>query len=413
MFGAYFFVARLSIYSELAADVDYNDYKVEDFVRFTVPGQKMVTEASSIGADGDGDYKVRFKALGLPVSCLLHVTDSVPPQVEAKEAVSVFTTQDVKCEDFIVSCEDRSPVSFSWGKDYDFTSEGQLDVVVVATDSYGNSTEVTVPTTIINDVVPPIIDGVNELWVIAGGTISYKRYISLVDDYDDNPMLDVDSSQVDLNKEGVYEIVYIATDAAGNVAKEKTKVNVTTSPVDVATEEEVYEKADEVLAEILKPGMTQYQQAEAIFWWCYNNITYLEGTPKDTWVKGAYRGLFNHRGDCSVSQATARCLLTRAGIKNMEIDRNMDIGGYHHYWNLVDFGDGWRHFDTMDNVFHVPIFGWSADELHAWAPDHWNMHHYYDKDYPGIVQNTKEGTGTFYYVIQGINTEMGEVSVAE
>ena len=42
--------------------------------------------------------------------------------------------------------------------------------------------------------------------------------------------------------------------------------------------------------------------------------------------------------------STAKELLTRAGIKNMDIVKAAVNPS--HYWNLVDVGDGWQHFDS-------------------------------------------------------------------
>jgi len=50
--------------------------------------------------------------------------------------------------------------------------------------------------------------------------------------------------------------------------------------------------------------------------------------------------------------AASRVLLTRAGIENQTVQRYAGAARTH-YWNLVNVGNGWHHFDacpTPDNA---------------------------------------------------------------
>ena len=87
------------------------------------------------------------------------------------------------------------------------------------------------------------------------------------------------------------------------------------------TEETVNAEADKVLASITNPDMTQYEILKAIYEWCHSQIAFVDEAPKDDWVTGAYYGLILRKGDCFAYAMTAKCLLTRAGIPNMDIQR--------------------------------------------------------------------------------------------
>lgn len=232
------------------------------------------------------------------------------------------------------------------------------------------------------DITPPVIEGVADLTVPAGGSISYKRGVSVKDDRDENVQLIVDNSGVDLNTVGDYEVIYKAVDAAGNETVVTAIVHVTTPSAENATEEMVNTKAKEVLAEITTADMGQMEVAEAIFWWCHENIAYMDGSPKGSWVQGAYAGLFDRKGDCYTYFATAKCLLTQAGIKNMDIKKVPE--GTPHYWNLIDVGEGWHHFDATRRKDGNSFFYTPDAELMEYSAANADSHLYDPSQYPEI-----------------------------
>ena len=69
---------------------------------------------------------------------------------------------------------------------------------------------------------------------------------------------------------------------------------------------------------------------------------------------GAYAGLTTGKGDCFTYYAVSRALLTVLEIDNLPVER---VGGEaRHYWNLVDCGDGWYHFDACPRSSRLPYF---------------------------------------------------------
>ncbi|MGL5085712.1 MAG: hypothetical protein ACRC68_08370, partial [Clostridium sp.] len=81
------------------------------------------------------------------------------------------------------------------------------------------------------------------------------------------------------------------------------------------------------------------------------------------WITGAYEGFKYRKGDCYIYFATAKALLTRAGIENINVK---EING-RHYWNMINCGDGWYHFDATVFMEPVDVFMWTdaqADNLY-------------------------------------------------
>ena len=203
-----------------------------------------------------------------------------------------------------------------------------------------------------------------------------------MDDHDDEPTLEVDSSGVNVDKRGTYNVTYIATDAAGNVSKKTTSVKIVSAKITAATEETVNEMADNILADIITDGMSQLQKARAVFDWVVNNITYSETAGIDDVLSAAYKGMYYHVGDCTVKQKTAEVMLNRLGIKNMEIEKIRDTRG--HYWLLIDVGEGWYHYDPNLQLDGTLIFYWHDADLWNYSNAHKNTHNYDPSKYPTI-----------------------------
>ncbi len=120
------------------------------------------------------------------------------------------------------------------------------------------------------------------------------------------------------------------------------------------TQEEYDQVVADVLESIIEDDMTPLEQAKAVFLYVHNNIRYVGKADKEDWVNGAYVGLTTQKGDCFTYYAVSRALLDALGIDNLPVER---VGGKTlHFWNLVNCGDGWYHFDACPRSLKMPIF---------------------------------------------------------
>lgn len=227
------------------------------------------------------------------------------------------------------------------------------------------------------DTAPPVISGAHDLKAAVGESISYRAGVTVTDDSGEAVALQIDATEVDLTRPGEYEAVYWAEDAAGNRAEVPVTVTVIeTVTVDEegsgatediedpaapqATQETVDALADEILAQITNDGMSQYEKALAIYNYVHNNIAYTGTSDKSSWLVGAYVGFTRHSGDCYNYFACSKALLTRAGIPNVDLTR---VGGNsRHYWQLVDVGTGYRHFDACPHPNSYPLYSFLLTE---------------------------------------------------
>lgn len=113
-------------------------------------------------------------------------------------------------------------------------------------------------------------------------------------------------------------------------------------------------EVQKVLNTIVTDGMTQREQARAIFDFTRTSIAYTGDSDKSDWQAGAYDGLTKRRGDCFTYYAVSRAMFTALGIDNLEVQR---VGGpTSHFWNLINCGDGWYHFDATPRSSKMPKF---------------------------------------------------------
>lgn len=328
------------------------------------------------------DHTVVIEVIGKEYTSILHVVDTVAPTATTKDQTHFNLDAPLKAEDFIEEITDMTQTEVEYVSTPDFEHAGTSEVAIRLTDQGKNETIVYAKLTVIEDTTPPVIDGAKDMSVAVGNTISYKRGITVTDDYDENPVLTIDNSAVDLNTPGNYTVTYVATDASGNQSEVEITVQVKRPSVELATEEMVNAEADKVLAQITTPGMSQYEMAQAIFNWVHNKIAYSDHTPKTNWVQGAYRGLVERKGDCFVYAMTSKCLLTRAGITNMDIEKIPAAS--RHYWNLIDLGDGWYHFDATRRRDGATFFYWTDAQLMEYSNAHNGSHNYDPSLYPTI-----------------------------
>ena len=342
------------------------------------------------------DYEVTIHLYHQDVATTLHVVDTVPPEVQTKNKTIMFE-EPFEIEDFVEAIYDVTDYEVSYREEPTIPGGGIYVVVLEVEDEGGNITEAEAQLEVLQDVTPPVIEGVEEITITEGESISYKKNIVVTDDYDDAVQLEIDNSEVDTDTPGDYRVVYRAEDKSGNVTEIETVVHVQAKPKVVTprpstipkTEEAVNEEADRILASITNSSMSQYEVLKAIYDWCHSKIAYTEGTSKTDWLEGAYAGIVKRRGDCYAYAMSAKCLLTRAGITNMDIER-APLTERMHFWNLVDIGEGWHHFDTCRRSDGSTFFYLTDAELMAYSEAHTSRSypmgtHYYDRSlYPEI-----------------------------
>ena len=191
----------------------------------------------------------------------------IPPYGEPVPQ-EIFASQELPDASLCVTnINDITDVSVTWKEVPDMSAGGSFIAVAALTDGCGNETLVNVPFDVTKDSTPPVIKGALDIEAYIGDSITYRNGIIITDDYDENPTLTIDTSGVNVDEEGTYEVVYTATDFSGNETSVTVNLTMSEKPEGYIEPEVVYEEARKILDEITEPGMTDEEVALQIVWW--------------------------------------------------------------------------------------------------------------------------------------------------
>lgn len=95
-----------------------------------------------------------------------------------------------------------------------YTKSGDYDNTITVTDDAGNTSDIDIKISVID---APSINGISDKTVTVGDTIDYLSGVTAVDgkSTDITGSIEVDSSKVDINTPGTYQITYKVTDSYG------------------------------------------------------------------------------------------------------------------------------------------------------------------------------------------------------
>lgn len=355
------------------------EVSVSDFLRRKDEMAFFAPESDNIDTRVPGEYHIVIKSGFFVAESVLHVQDTTAPTGTAV-AQELEWGETCTAQDCVKDIADATAVTVEFSAEPDFAQEGTQKVTVLLTDLGGNVAELSTEIYIIPpDLEPPVIEGAEDIYFTIGETVSYRKNVTVTDNSGEIPTLQIDTSQVKLDEEGVYPVTYRAVDSSGNEAT--VTVTLFVSPKSYSIEE-VYGYADQVLAKIFTEDMTPYDKLWQIYSYVKGHIAYINHSDKGSWVQAAYEGLVKKKGDCYVYASTTKVLLDRAGITNMDIAKIP--ARTEHYWNLVDIGDGWYHLDTTPRKDHPTIFYWDDATMMDYSEKHNKSHNYDHEAYPQV-----------------------------
>jgi len=302
----------------------------------------------------------------------------------------------VTTDDFLVDVPDPSIIIFSdFVIEPDIYTVGSQIVEIAIEDVYNNREVATVLFTVLANDVPPHFEGLRPVDAMRGGNILYRQGVSALDAFGRQLEFSVDNSEVNPDELGIYTAIYRTEDIYGLVTEEEVEVHIVNIDPDW-----VNERVDGIFDDIFNDNMTQVDQARAIFTWIKSNVTFMPmaSAPASSY-EGAYRGLRDRRGGCTIFSSLSDIMLNRAGIPTLRIERVAEAPTRHR-WNLINPDElGWYHFDAF------PIqLGGPRDELYMFTASHAAdftrrmtavdgvaMYYIYDSSlYPEIVEECNE-----------------------
>lgn len=188
-------------------------------------------DMSRLDAEHTGTYQVAARHGGTQFSYIIHIQDTVAPRIVWKEG-QVYLAVERECStgdviEGVVDVDAETKVYFCGEeglREYiRFDSVGEYELELVARDSSGNESFGKV--SVIVDI-PPQFEGVHDFYLTVGNRPDYLEKVTAWDNLDGSltDCIQVEDSQVFLDREGEYVLRYAATDSFGLVTVEQAKV---------------------------------------------------------------------------------------------------------------------------------------------------------------------------------------------
>ena len=314
--------------------------------------------------------------------CRLIIQDTIAPVGEAVPQKMFACEELPDALSCLTAVGDVTDVTAEWASVPDISQGGSFLIDAVLTDACGNQTVVGVPFEVTRDSTPPEITGAMDIDVYLGDTISYRKNITVTDDYDDSPVLEIDTSNVEPDEPGKYDVIYKAKDFSGNESSVTVSIVILEKPEGYVEPEVVYEAAKEILDEITEPGMTDEEIALQIVWWCRYNIRFVLKTEYNSWTEAAYSAYTYRSGNCYATAYAVKALLDVAGFENMIIER-WPYQTATHFWNYVKINGEWYHCDaTWREGYDSYFFMYTTKELLNFWQGGWNGFQFKEEAFP-------------------------------
>lgn len=345
----------------------------KDFVKDEGQDVSFVTDLSTIDMSKPASHIIQLNINGTIKNAGIQILDTIPPIATVVDQ-EVWIGDTIEADAFVTDIVDKTLVHASFLETPDFARLGEHQVKIILEDEGHNITELDAVLTISKDEEAPRISGVKDRTIFIGETLSYRNGISVTDNKDDEVELQIDSSSVNLKKEGIYKVIYTAEDSSGNKAEKVANITVEALLV---SSETLNKLSDGVLDNIINDNMTLKEKAKKIYTWTKANVGYTGNSDKSDWMAEAYRGFKNGVGDCFTYFAVSKALLDRAQIPNIDLTR---LGGTtRHYWSLINCGEGWYHFDSCPNKDKKDSFYLTESEVERLTELRGKNYYVYDK----------------------------------
>ena len=202
--------------------ISANDFRKED----KGIDAQFVSDVTAVDLDTVGVYPVKIQYKNKTYDCTVKVEDTVAPEAVVQN-LAVYSNQTLKPEDFVVSVKDATAVTVTVSPEPDLTKEAQTLMTVTVTDAAGNASEYEAVLSVYVDNGAPQLTGVDAMFTYIGTEPDYLAGVDAMDDRDMVLDIQVDTSKVDLNAVGTYDVTYSVTDAAGNTTTAAATVTVT------------------------------------------------------------------------------------------------------------------------------------------------------------------------------------------
>lgn len=205
-------------------------FKLEDHISYVFLGSKEdVHVVGTVNTQKKGRYDVQAEYNTKLKPLKVEVSDTKAPKLK----VSNYKTdkfEKVTVSNFVTEVKDADPIDkikMTLGKEEPLEKPGEYEVKIIAEDSSGNKTYKKAKLKRVDDKTPPALTVGANLFCSVGQELTDEILLSGVsatDDFDKNPQITIDSSEVQTNTPGTYSVKYQCKDRSGNISNATREV---------------------------------------------------------------------------------------------------------------------------------------------------------------------------------------------
>ena len=205
-------------------------FKLEDHISYVFLGSKEdVHVVGTVNTQKKGRYDVQAEYNTKLKPLKVEVSDTKAPKLK----VGNYKTdkfEKVTVSNFVTEVKDADPIDkikMTLGKEEPLEKPGEYEVKIIAEDSSGNKTYKKAKLKRVDDKTPPALTVGANLFCSVGQELTDEILLSGVsatDDFDKNPQITIDSSEVQTNTPGTYSVKYQCKDRSGNISNATREV---------------------------------------------------------------------------------------------------------------------------------------------------------------------------------------------
>jgi hypothetical protein len=350
---------------------------------------EYVTAVSNINTAITGMYMIQVAMDGTVYDVVLEIADRTAPTATVTPQSAYNSIPNP--EDFISNIVDKSQVTVRYETEPQSGASGRVDVSLILTDAYGNSTRYESYFTVLNDNIAPVITKCPEaLEVDTGANILWRASVEATDDSGEVE-LSLDTLSANLSVPGVYTVEIVARDAAGNESRRKVKLTVNDGSITDEMLRDVIASHEKNLK--IKSTMTAEEKVYAVFRFVYDSMKYSNTSKHIDWKSEAYHALSGaFTGDCFTYCAASYAIFGYLGFDVRIVERAESAkieGTGTHFWVLVNIGTEsnpqWYHFDATPqrSPYNLATYLMTDAQIEAytrWRNDNYMLENYYTYD---------------------------------
>ncbi|WP_459128632.1 G5 domain-containing protein [Guggenheimella bovis] len=310
---------------------------------------KFITDITKINLNKVATTKVEVIYNGTHVFIPVIIKDTSSPKGDAV-AVKAYQGQKISANQFVTNIKDNSNVKVYFGSKPNVNSIGTQKVSVILEDEGKNQTKLSSSLTIERDNVAPVIKGARNIRVTSTSGANLRNGVYAIDNVDGRLAVSVDSSRVNVNKEGTYTLIYSTQDRNKNKAVKQVTVTVDFitpyAPSGSTGSAALDNLCDRILSRLVNNDMSVSSKMRKIYGWTSGNIAY-SGSASKAMIPSAIQGLTTRRGNCYTRANVLRALFARIGVGS---SLGQEYRGMH-AWAQI----GGRVYDTGFGRYGTPL----------------------------------------------------------